>query len=338
MTTSQSSNDMILGEGEYRYRPVPGWPQLPLGWSFYEVAGVAVDSRDRVFVFSRSDHPVCIFEPDGTFVSSWGEGVLTHAHGITIAPDDTVWCTDDWDHTVRRFTPDGMLLQTLGTSKTPSETGIEWLDYRTIKQPAGPFNLPTNLAIAPDGSLYIADGYGNCRVHKFDPSGQLLFSWGESGSGPGEFNLPHGIAIDAAGLVYVADRENSRVQIFTPEGEFLREWTETERPMQVRFDRQGIAWVCDVGWKAGRFPWQTPPTDPPHGAYVRGYDAATGRLIAKFGGSDDPCAPGQFFAPHDLCIDSHGSIYVGEVVQSAGGNRGLVDPSCHSIQKFERIH
>ncbi|RPI82087.1 MAG: 6-bladed beta-propeller, partial [Planctomycetaceae bacterium] len=225
---------------------------------------------------------------------------------------------------------------TLGTSGVPSDTGIEWLDYRTIRRPAGPFNLPTNLAIAPDGSLYVTDGYGNCRVHKFDAQGKLLFSWGEPGAGPGQFNLPHGIAIDGEGRVYVADRENSRVQVFTAEGQFLQEWTDTARPMQIRFDALGVAWVCDVGWKAGRFPWQTPPTDPPRGAYVSAFDSS-GRLLARFGGSDDPCAPGQFFAPHDLCIDSRGSIYVGEVVQSAGGNRGLVDPSCHPIQKFERV-
>jgi DNA-binding beta-propeller fold protein YncE len=331
-----SAADGVVGSGEFRYRAVPGWPQLPQGWSFYEVAGVAVDSRDRVFVFSRSDHPVCIFESDGTFVGSWGEGLLTHAHGITIAPDDTVWCTDDWNHSVRQFTPEGQLLQILGTPGVPSDTGINGLDYRSILRAAGPFNLPTNVARARDGSLYISDGYGNCRVHKFDSQGHLLFSWGTPGAGPGEFNLPHGIAVDTDGLVYVADRENSRVQVFTPEGSYLREWTATARPMQVRFDSQGLAWVCDLGWRAGKFPWQTPPTDPPEGAHVRAFDR-TGRLVTKFGGSDDPCAPGQFFAPHDLALDSRGNIYVGEVVQSAGGNRGLVDPSCHTLQKFERL-
>ena len=331
-----SAADVVVGSGEFRYRVVLGWPQLPVGWSFYEVAGVAVDSRDRVFVFSRSEHPVCIFESDGTFVGSWGEGLLTHPHGITIAPDDTVWCTDDWNHSVRQFTPEGQLLQTLGTPGVPSHTGIDGLDYRSIRQAAGPFNLPTNVARAPDGSLYISDGYGNCRVHKFDAQGRLLFSWGTPGHAPGEFNLPHGIAVDTDGLVYVADRENSRVQLFTPEGTYLREWTATARPMQVRFDNQGLAWVCDLGWRAGKFPWQTPPTNPPEGAHVRAFDRA-GRLVTKFGGSDDPCTPGQFFAPHDLALDSRGNIYVGEVVQSAGGNRGLVDPSCHTLQKFERL-
>ena len=326
---------VIVGEGEFRFRVVENWAQLPAGWSFGEVAAVAVDSRDRVYVFSRCEHPVCVFEPDGRFITAWGEGVLTHAHGLTIAPDDTVWCTDDWNHSVRKFSPRGELLCTLGTPGQPSDTGIQGLDYRTIRQPGGPFNLPTNLAVAPGGDLFVSDGYGNCRVHHFDPSGRWLASWGEPGTRPGEFQLPHGIAIDAAGVVYVADRENSRVQHLTPQGQPLGGWDQTCRPMQVRFDRQGLAWVCELGLRAGRFPWFEVPANPP-GALVKAFDAS-GRIVAELGAGDDPCAPGQFFAPHDLCLDSRGNLYVGEVVLSAGGNRGLVDPSCHCLQKFERI-
>lgn len=330
------SQATYVGSGQFRFRVVENWAKLPAGWSFYEVAGVAVDSSDRVYVFNRGDHPMCVFEPDGKFLGSWGEGVIKHAHGLTITPDNSVWCTDDWNHTVQRFTLDGQLLQTIGTPGTPSDTGIHGLDYRSIVRPSGPFNLPTNVALAPDGTLYISDGYGNCRVHHFSATGELLESWGTPGAGPGEFNLPHGIAVDADSRVYVADRENSRIQVFSPQGTFISQWTNTARPMQIRIDPQGICWVCDVGWVAGRFPWQTPPTNPPEGAFVRTFDR-DGNLLSKFGGSDNPCLPGQFFAPHDLCYDSIGNIYVGEVVQSAGGNRGLVDPSCHALQKFERV-
>lgn len=326
---------ITVGAGNHCYRPVAGWPRLPAGWSFIEVVGVATDARDRVFVFSRSEHPVTVFEPDGTFIRSWGEGEFVRPHGISIAADGSVFCTDDRDHSVRKFTPDGKLLMTLGTRGKPTDTGIDGLDYRTIKRPAGPFNLPTNVAFAADCSLYVTDGYGNCRVHKFTPDGTLLFSWGEPGSGPGQFNLPHGIAIDRQGRVYVADRENSRIQIFTPEGKYLSEWTDTARPMQIFFDRDGTAFICDVGWKAGVFPWQTVPPGKPRGAYVSIFDPA-GKLLSRFGGSDDPCAPGDFFAPHDICVDSQGSIYVGEVVMSAGGYQGKVPATCHAIQKFER--
>lgn len=323
----------VVGNGKYRYAAVPDWAKLPAGWSFIEVVAIATDSRDRVFVFCRGEHPVIIFEADGTFVGSWGEGLFNRPHGITIGPRDEVWCTDDRDHTVRKFTAEGKLLQTLGTSGKPCDTGIDGMDYRTIKQAGPPFNLPTNLAIAPSGDLYVTDGYGNARVHKFSAEGKLLLSWGSPGAGPGQFNLPHGIAIDRRGRVYVADRENSRIQVFSADGKFLTEWTDTGRPMQIFFDAHDKAFVCDVGFRAGLFPFQTPPPPPVRGAYVSVFDSE-GQLLSRWGGSENPCAPGDFFAPHGICVDSRGAVYVGEVVMSAGGYKGKVPPTCHSLQKF----
>ena len=333
MSQTQGDSPIIVGTGSYRYQVVPGWPALPADWSFVEVVGIATDSRDRVFVFCRGEHPVMIFEPDGTFIRSWGEGVFVRPHGITIAPDDSVWCTDDRDHTVRKFSPGGKLLVTLGKSGQPSDTGIDGMDYRTIKRPGAPFNLPTNLAIAPGGELYITDGYGNARVHCFSAQGEYRFSWGGPGEGPGQFNLPHGIAVDGAGRVYVADRENSRIQVFSPRGEFLAQWTDTGRPMQICFDRKDRALVCDVGFRAGLFPFHKPPAPPVRGAYVSIFDVE-GQLLSRWGGSESPCAPGDFFAPHGICVDSKGAIYVGEVVMSAGGYQGKVQPTCHALQKF----
>ncbi|HKB39111.1 MAG TPA: hypothetical protein VKD72_21915, partial [Gemmataceae bacterium] len=141
------------------------------------------------------------------------------------------------------------------------------------------------------------------------------------------------IALDRAGRVYAADRENSRIQLFTPEGAFLTEWTDVARPMQVVVDRHDRVFVAEVGWRAGLFPWQTPPGPNPPGARVSVFDLE-GKLLTRWGGEGDPCAPGNFFAPHDLCLDSRGDLYVGEVVMSAGGNRGAVPPSCHALQKF----
>src|SRR5947209_5389993 len=197
---------------DYHYKALENWERLPDGWSFGEVAGVATNSRGHVYVFNRGEHPLMVFDREGLFLTSWGEGLVVRAHGITIGPDDAVYLTDDVDHTVRKFTPEGRLLQTLGTSGRASDTGIVGLDYRTIQRCGEPFNRPTNLALAADGSMYVTDGYGNARVHKFAPDGHLLFSWGEPGTGPGQFNLPHGIALDRFGRVYVADRENSRIQ------------------------------------------------------------------------------------------------------------------------------
>lgn len=326
---------VTVGASKHRYQALPQWERLPKGWSFHEVAGVATDSKDRVYVFNRGDHPVIIFDREGRFQGSWGEGVFQRAHGITIGPDDTVYCTDDLDHTVRKFTPDGKLLQTLGVSGKPSDTGIDGIDYRTIRRVGPPFHRPTNVALAPDGGLYATDGYGNARVHRFAADGRLLFSWGEPGSGPGQFNLPHGIALDSHGRVLVADRENSRIQIFDPEGKFLAEWTDVSRPMQVLVDATDTVYTAEVGFRAGLFPWLTAPANPP-GARVSVFDR-DGRLLARWGEGPDSTAVGDFFAPHDICMDSRGDLYVGEVVMSAGGNRGMVSPACHSLQKFVRL-
>src|SRR5207245_9216864 len=108
---------------------------------------------------------------------------------------------------------------------------------------------PTNLALATNGDLYVSDGYGIARVHRFSPNGKLLASWGEPGTGPGQFMLPHGIAVDATGNVLVCDRESDRIQVFTAEGRFLRELTEVQRPTQIVLAR-GLLYVSELGWRA----------------------------------------------------------------------------------------
>jgi DNA-binding beta-propeller fold protein YncE len=320
---------------EFGYTANDNWARLPSGFDWKEVAGVATDSHDRVFVFSRGAHPLLIFTRDGTFVEEWDGSMFVRPHGITVGPDDCVYCTDDTGHTVRKFSADGELLFTLGTHAQPSDTGATSIDFRTITHAGPPFHYPTNLAVAPNGNLYVSDGYGNARVHVFDPVGRLLFSWGEPGVGTGQFQVPHGIAIDRAGVVYVADRENSRIQLFTPAGEFISEWKDLARPAAVFIDRTGMFYVAELGYRAGMWPGTSAPTPDATGGRVSVFDANR-KLVARWGGGDAPTAPGDFFAPHDICVDSHGAVYVAEVTWSAGGSRGLVPADCHALQKFVR--
>jgi DNA-binding beta-propeller fold protein YncE len=319
----------------FGYEANDRWAKLPPGWGWTEVAAVAADSQDRVFLFNRGEHPVMVFNRDGTFLCSWGEGLFVRPHGIFIGPDDDVYCTDDFDHTVRKFTPEGRLSLTLGTSGKPSDTGATSVDYRTILRAGPPFHYPTNLALAPDGEVYVSDGYGNARVHKFSSGGRLLLSWGEPGSGPGQFRVPHGIAVDRQGTVYVADRENSRIQLFTPDGLYLSEWTDVARPCQVFIDGEGNVYVAELGFRAGMWPGTTAPTADAPGGRLSIFDRH-GELRTRWGGGRNPCDPGDFFAPHGIWVDSRGDIYVAEVGMSAGGNRGLVSPDCHKLQKFVR--
>jgi sugar lactone lactonase YvrE len=316
-----------------RYELAEGWEQLPPGYAHRDVAGVAVDGEDRVFLICRGPHPVIVYDREGRFLRSWGAGEFTYrTHGITVAPDGTVWCTDDGNHTVRRFTPEGKLLATLGTRDTPSDTGYDGQDYMTIRRPAGPFNRPTNLAVGPRGDLYVSDGYGNCRVHRFSASGELKQSWGTPGTGPGQFHLPHGIAVAVDGRVFVCDRENDRIQIFSPDGEYLAEWTDTQRPTHLVFDREGRAYVSELWWHVGQTSRRHGRIGEARHGRVSVLDPG-GRVLARWG-TPEACAPGSFAAPHGIAVDSRGDVYVSEVTWTFAVSRGLAPEGCHTFQKF----
>jgi hypothetical protein len=331
----QPVRETVMSSDQFHYRASAKWAQWPADWLVSEVAAVATDSQDRVFVFNRGDHPVAVFDRVGKLLSSWGEGLFNRPHGIWIGPDDAVYCTDDLDHTVRKFTPEGQLIWTLGTSGRPSDTGATSLDYRTIRRAGPPFHYPTNLAVAPSGELFISDGYGNARVHRFSADGRLLQSWGEPGTGPGQFHVPHGIAVDARGTVYVADRENSRLQLFSPSGDFLGEWTDVARPCDLVIDAAGCVYVAELGYRAGMWPGTSPPNPEATGGRVSIFDSA-GNLLARFGGGERPTQPGDFFAPHDIWLDSRGSLYVAEVIRSAAGGKRPAAGDYHTLQKLER--
>ena len=318
-----------------KYSVVEGWEQLPKGYVHRDAAGVAVDGEDRVYLICRGDHPVIIYDQQGNFQRSWGEGEFSYrTHGIYVAPNGTLFCTDDGQHTVRQFTPEGKLLMTLGVLNTPSDTGYDGKNTASIKRGAGPFNRPTNVAIGPKGDIYITDGYGNARVHKFSPTGQLQRSWGEPGRGPGQFHLPHGIAIDAEGRVFVCDRESDRIQIFSPDGEFLSEWTDTQRPTHLCFDTLGRAYVTELAWHEGdtSFSRGSITKDKVRHARMSIYDK-NGKVLARWG-TPQVTAPGSFAAPHGLALDSKNDLYVSEVTWTFAVSRGRAPADCHTFQKF----
>lgn len=312
-----------------------GWEQLPEGWSFVEVAGVATDRSDRVYVFSRGEHPVIVFDRDGRFLDAWGEGTFTNPHGICIGPDELVYCCDNMDHTVRVFRTDGTLVRTLGQAGVASDTGfVAWT--HPVTHAGGPFNMVTNAAPGPDGRLYVSDGYGNARVHVFSPAGEHLFSWGEPGRGPGQFRLPHGIVVDRHGRVYVADRENARIQIFDADGTYLSEWTDIWRPDDVFIDAEDNLYVAELGYRAGHMPRSMMATIPAHPPHARvSVFSLDGKVITRLGG-EHPNEPGSFLAPHGIWADSRGDLYVGEVVRSAAAG-SLVPLDGHALQKFVRL-
>ena len=317
---------MLFGQGKCTYNVVEGW-----GKHFYspfvEVSGLAVDSKDNVYILTRGLDPVFIYDSKGNFIKCWGREYASWPHGLCITPDGFL-LTADGDHTVKKLTREGELAMILGKRNQPSNTGCVNKDYRTIKQAAGPFNYPTDAALDKDQNIYVSDGYGNCRVHVFSKDGKLIRSWGEPGSKPGQFNLPHGIFVHE-GIVYVADRENSRIQLFDTEGKFLNEWS-VNRPTDVYVHDKKV-YISELGYNAGFSLMSTKPKDRVKAARVSIF-SMEGELLSRWG-TDERCAPGSFYAPHTLCVDSKGSIYVGEVILTALGG-GKVPGNCHALQKF----
>lgn len=321
--------------GKLSFKLVEGWEQLPAGFVHKDVVGVAVDASDRVYVLARYDPRVLVYEPDGRFVMSFGEGMFTgRTHGLTIGPDGSVYCVDDRDHTVRKFSPDGNLLMTIGTVGVASDTGYTGT-IASIQRGGPPFNRPTHLAVAPNGDLYITDGYGNARVHRFSAEGKLIQSWGEPGIGPGQFHLPHSVKIAPDGRVVVCDRENDRIQFFSPEGEYLSEWSHLQRPTDIYFGPDGLAYVSELAWHVGQHSFvHGEITEFKHGR-VAVLDPATGEVLHRWGGPDIT-TPGNFCAPHCLAVDSRGDVYVGEVTWTDFVSKGKVPEGTHMFQKFAR--
>ena len=315
-------NKPMIREGEHAYRVDAGWMKLPDGLAIGDVPGVAVDRNDNVYVFSRNDHPVMVFDRDGNFLRSWGEGQFVRPHGAFAGPDDSIWLTDDAAHVVRKYDLTGRLLLTLGQAGTPSA----FLSGQ-------PFNRCTNVAIGLQGEIYVSDGYKNAAIHKFAPDGRLMKSWGRPGYRPGEFALPHDIACDRDGLLYVADRENYRIQIFDGEGVWQGEWTEVFRPLGICAVEMGgeKRFVVAVG-----APGVGPISDwSGMGPFVCILDE-TGRCLARLGDGKPGNGPGQFISPHGIAVDSRQNIYLGEVARNSW-KKYFAEPVPADLKTFQKL-
>ncbi len=263
------------------YTVVPGWPKLPDGYKFGQVSAVAPDGHGEVFVFHRGEHPVMVFDRDGKYLRSFADGLIGSAHGLRFDADGNVWTTDVGNHTIRKFSHDGKLLMTLGKEGEAGDAPNR-------------FNKPADIAFGPHGDVFVADGYGNSRVAKFDKSGKFLKSWGKKGTGDGEFNTVHAIVIDSRGTVYVGDRENNRIQVFDGDGKFHGKWAEFGAPFGLFLDRHHHQFLVADGRA--------------HRCLVLD---AHGKTLSSWGKQGK--AAGEFDLPHSITMDSDGAVYVTEI-------------------------
>ena len=273
---------------------------FPMPWNLIQVSAVAIAANGNVLVLHRGAHPILEFEPGGKLVRSWGDGLFSEgkvaglpqsawapdrsrysavygpagctscgAHSIRVDPQGNIWVVDAAGHVIYKLNQEGKEIMRLGRK------GVAGTSNDT-------FNLPTDVAFAPNGDFYVSDGYGSARVVKFSRDGKYLLQWGKRGNGPGEFMLPHNVVVDAQGRVYVTDRDNQRIEVFDANGKYLTEWKETGGVSGMMLTNDGHivtgAVVRDLTGKViGRFP----DAQAAHGAAV---DRAGSVYLAQLSG------------------------------------------------------
>ena len=311
--------DGLYGNGEFLYSYVNDWGTLPEGWSYRECPGVAVDSNDNIYVLTRGEHPVIVYDREGNFLRAFGEEYLSErTHGLYIAHDDSLLIADDGIHTIQKFSPEGEKLMEIGERNHPAP---RWSGQA--------FNRPTSAAVRPgNGDIYISDGYGNSRIHVYTGKGEYRFSWGSPGIDPGQFIRPHNIAFDNDERVYVVDREAHRIQIFDTEGKFLTMWSNIHRPDSMVLWQDNI-YVGELNGMAGV------DDAPGLGHRVSVYNLK-GELVCRFGDPEEGEGPGQFIAPHGIAVDSKGDLYVGEVSYTIRGSHLEPPKELRSLSKYQR--
>jgi DNA-binding beta-propeller fold protein YncE len=288
---TKAADKQIVGKGKYTYERDVEWGRRAGGVPQFGVAqGLHGDSKDRVYVFVRSPAPeMLVFDRDGKLLNSWGFGRFKHPHGVWFNDRDELFLTDRDTHLVTQWTLDGTFVREWGQRNEPGA-------------PGAPFNQPTKAFQTRDGELYVSDGYGQHRVHRFAKDGTLIRSWGEKGTGPSQFALPHDVVVDSRDRVLLCDRENGRVQVFDREGNYQSEWADLKNPMQIH-ERDGVFYVAQSR----------------RAVEVRDLDF---KELSSW--EYQSVTPRAENSPHSIWADSRGDIYIGEVTGEDG------------LQKFTR--
>jgi DNA-binding beta-propeller fold protein YncE len=322
---------------EIPYRSVPGFLKLPADLYLGEVAGVAVNSKGHVFVFSRGHTTgpaysaaaaqLLEFDGDGKFLREIGHNLYawSFAHSVKVDEDDNIWVADKGSDMVIKFDPEGLVAMVFGRKLEASDEGTEPLKHPKPPLPPvdGLFRQVTDMTWDAAGNTYISDGYINSRIAKVDKNGKWLKSWGEPGDQPGQFNTPHSIAADAEGNVYVADRGNRRIQVFDGDGKFLRQividlpFDPNARP--AIGNKPQLPITGNQAMAPGA-PWAICITPPPHQVLYSsdGYPgriyklSLDGKVLGVLGESGKQLK--QFGWIHEIACPSEDELFVGELL------------------------
>jgi sugar lactone lactonase YvrE len=245
------------------YQPGVDWGELPAGRKWGSTASVTTAPDGTVWVIDRcgnsgaggttcagasaSVNPIFQFEPSGRLLKTFGAGLFVSPHKLTVDDAGNLWVADNGSHQVFKLDRDGRVLMTLG-KKGVAGPGVD------------EFDAPTEVAVAPNGEIFVADGHtggglgiGNARIVKLDRNGKFVKAWGKKGMGPGELDVPHTLAFDSRGRLFVGDRQNNRIQIFDQDGKFIAQWFQFGRPSGLHIDRKtDTLYVADSESRDGR--------------------------------------------------------------------------------------
>ena len=297
------------------YAVDPDWPQKPPEIAWRYVTGVAIDREERVWTLNAVDPPVQVYDKSGKLVKTWGDGLFKGPHYLRIDHEGKIWIADYLRHVVRKFTPGGEVLLTLGTLDEPGDDEAH-------------LNRPTDMAISPDGDVFVTDGYGNNRIVHYDARGRFVKTWGKLGVDAGDLSQPHSIAMDSQGRLYVAERNNARIQIFDQEGNSLAQWRHLINPWGIWISPQDAIYVC--GSAPARWTERGNLGNPPTDQLLIKFDT-TGRALelSVFPMvQDGKMEPGKLDWVHGIAVDSEGNLYLSDVADNS---------PAHRVQKFHRL-
>lgn len=313
-TNKSGSAAPILGQGDHKYECLHDWGELPATIRYGNTHGVCEDSQGHIYVHhtvnaaSESHDSMVVFDAKGKFVKSWGKDFSGGAHGLHIRKEGSqefLYLCDTGRAVVVKTTLDGEEVFTLGYPKQSDSYRLN-----SDGQPAVKYK-PTNLAIAPNGDIYVGDGYGSSYINQYNSKGEFIRTFGGKGKEPGQLDCPHGIWCDTRGaepVLTVADRSNNRIQNFSLDGKHLGFVTGTNLP--CHFDEHnGDVVVPDLGARVTLL--------DRHNQVIEhlGDDSAAANWRQVRTMTRDHFQPGKFVCPHGACFDHAGNIFVVEWVE-----------------------
>ena len=282
------------------FRRVDDWAKLPEGMKFGQAISVDGDAAGHVWVFHRGEPPVLEFDTTGKLLKSFGKGMFVQSHGLFLDPDGSIWLTDGRAKDgkgmqVFKVDQDGNVLMTLGKAGVAGTT-------------PDTFNAPSDVAIAPNGDIFVADGHGgqtNARVVKFSKDGKFIATWGKLGPAQGDFNIPHSLAFDSQGRLFVADRGNNRIQIFNQDGKFLAEWKQFGRPSGIFIAKDDTIYVIDSESDSKR--------NPGFKRGIRIGSAKDGSIRAYIADVEPDPENSKILGAEGVGVDKWGDVYAAQV-------------------------